>query len=188
MASLRASHTLWLAVLCSFALHTAAAWAAITAPTEEQVKAVFVFNFSHFTEWPADRFTSPTQALVIGVLGSDSFAAQLEAVVGGEHVGEHPLQVRRLQNIAEAGDCHILYIDQSENARLGQALEALMRKGTLTVSDQQGAARRGVMVELARNAGHVRLLINVDSARAAGLTLSSKVLRPAEIVQTASGD
>ena len=30
---------------------------------EEQVKAVFVFNFSHFVEWPAQSFSSAVESI-----------------------------------------------------------------------------------------------------------------------------
>jgi uncharacterized protein DUF4154 len=179
----------WLALLCSLLLHAASAPAATAAaPTEQQVKAVFVYNFTRFAEWPVGSFESPTQPLVIGVLGSDAFAAQLDDVVRGEHVGDHPLQVRRFRNAEEIGDCQILYIDQVERNQLGAALGRLGHRSTLTVSDIEGAARRGVMVEFAKSDNRIRLLINVDSARAAGVTLSSNLLRPAQIVQTAQGN
>ncbi len=184
MAPLKAIRSGWLALLCAVAFHGAAVLASNAAPTEQQVKAVFVYNFTHFAEWPAARFASPTEPLVIGVLGSDEFAAQLDEVVRGERVGEHPLQVRRLHATEALGDCHILYVDRVEGALLGPALNALAGHATLIVSDVDGAARRGGMIEFAKNENRIRLLINVESARAAGLTLSSKLLRPAEIVRT----
>jgi hypothetical protein len=52
----------------------------------------------------------------------------------------------------------------------------------LTVSQADGAAQRGVMIQFATENSRIRLRINVDSARAAGLTISSKLLRPAEII------
>jgi hypothetical protein len=146
-----------------------------------------VFNFSHFVEWPAAAFTAPTAPFVIGVLGGESVAAQLDMAVRGERVAQHPLQVRRLASVSEIGDCHILYIDKSEAAQLGSVLTALNGRGTLTVSDLDGASQRGVMIQFATDNNRVHLLINVDSARAAGLTISSNLLRPAQIVHTGEG-
>jgi len=40
------------------------------------------------------------------------------------------------------------------------------------------------MIQFATENSRIRLRINVDSARAAGLTISSKLLRPAEIIGT----
>jgi hypothetical protein len=157
--------------------------AAGATATESQVKAVFVFNFSHFVEWPPESFSAPTAPFVIGVLGGESLAAQLDAAVRGERVAQHPLQVRRV-GVAEITDCHILYIDKSESAKLDAILAALKGRGTLTVSDLDGASLRGVMIQLATESNRVRLLVNVESARSAGLTISSNLLRPAQIVRT----
>jgi hypothetical protein len=152
--------------------------------TEQQIKAVFVFNFSHFVEWPQEALPEPTSPFVIGVLGGEALAAELDAAVRGEHVAQHPLQVRRLGNLSQVGDCQILYIDRSQGAQLDRILMALNGKATLTVTDLDGASRRGVMIQLATDNNRVRLLINVDAARAAGLTISSNLLRPAQIVHT----
>lgn len=161
--------------------------AAGATATESQVKAVFVFNFSHFVEWPADTFAAPTAPFVIGVLGGETLAAQLDVAVRGERVAQHPLQVRRVDSVGEIGDCHILYIDQSQGAQLNNILAALKGRGTLTVSDLDGASLRGVMIQLATESNRIRLLINVESARDAGLTISSNLLRPAQIVRTGGG-
>jgi len=155
---------------------------ATEAPTESQVEAVFVFNFSHFVEWPSQTFASPTQPFVIGILGSDPFGARLDEAVRGELIDGHPLVVRRFRNLAEIDSCQILFIDRSETARIGQILTALHGRSTLTVSQADGAAEHGVMIQFTTENSRIRLRINVDSAHAAGLTISSKLLRPAEIV------
>jgi hypothetical protein len=158
------------------------------APTEYQVKAVFLYNFSHFVEWPPQAFTAPNASFVIGILGSDPFGARLDEAVRGEQIDQHPLVVRRFRNIGDIGDCQILYIDRSESAQLGQILAALDHRSTLTVSDLDGSSEHGVMIQFATENNRIRLRINVDSARAAGLTVSSKLLRPAEIVATTAKD
>jgi hypothetical protein len=158
------------------------------APSEYQVKAVFVYNFSHFVEWPPQAFNAPNAPFVIGILGGDPFGAHLDEAVHGEQIGQHPLLVRRYRNVADIGDCQILYIDRTASAQLPQILEALDHRGTLTVADLEGAAEHGVMIQFATENNRIRLRINVESARAAGLTISSKLLRPAEIVGTHTKD
>ena len=92
--------------------------------------------------------------------------------------------MRRSRTVEEVGDCRILFIDRAESQQLEHIGELLRNRGTLTVSDMEGAGRRGVMIQLATDNNRIKLLINVDSARAAGLTISSKLLRPADIVQS----
>ena len=73
---------------------------ASAAPTEYQVKAVFLFNFSRFVEWPPAAFASPDAPFVVGVFGHDPFGADLDEVVKGRSVNGRPLIVRRLQTAA----------------------------------------------------------------------------------------
>jgi hypothetical protein len=158
---------------------------AAAAPSEDQVEAVFVFNFSHFVEWPPQSFAAPGDPFIIGILGSDPFGAHLDEVVRGEQINGHPLQVQRFRSLADIERCQILFIDRSESGRIGQILAALNGRSTLTVSQADGAAEHGVMIQFAVEDSRVRLRINVESARAAGLTISSKLLRPAAIVGAA---
>ncbi len=147
------------------------------APTEQQLKAVFVFNFSHFVGWPPESFATATEPFVIGVLGGDAFAAVLEEAVRDERLDAHPLVVKRLRGPEDIQDCRILYIDRSLSGDLERILAQVRPRGTLTVSDLQGAAKRGVAIELANEKNRIRLVINTDSAHTAGLTISSNLLR-----------
>jgi hypothetical protein len=158
------------------------------APGEYQVKAVFVFNFSQFVEWPHEAFASDEQSFVIGVLGSDPFGERLDEAIKGEVVNDHPLVIRRFSHIEDVQACQILFIDRSQSAQLPRILSALDHRSILTVSDVDKASERGVMIQFATQDNRIRLRINVDSARAAGLTISSKLLRPAEIVTTRGGE
>jgi hypothetical protein len=158
---------------------------AAEAAGEYQIKAVFVFNFSHFVEWPPQGLVTPTQPFVIGILGSDPFGSRIDEAVHGELINQHPLVIRRFHSVADLGDCQILYIDRSEAAKLTDILAALRHRDTLTVTDMDDAAQRGVMIQFVTENNRIRLRINVDAAKAAGLTISSKLLRPAEIVGTA---
>ncbi len=184
MAALKRWRSAFLCSLLWACLPVLESRAAVAAVSETQVKAVFLFNFSHFVAWPSGTFSSPTQPFVIGVLGGDAVAAQLSEAVRGERVDEHPLQVRRVHSAEELNDCQMLFIDSYEAAQLDRILPALEKSSTLTVSDAAGASRRGVMIQFATEKQRIRLLINVESARAAGLTISSNLLRPAEIVRT----
>jgi len=157
------------------------------APSEYQVKAVFVYNFSRFVEWAPQAFAAPDEPFVICILGGDPFGARLDEAVRGEQIDRHPLLVRRFRNLGEIGDCRILYIDRSESAQLQQILAALDHRGTLTVSDLDDSSQRGVMIQFTTENNRIRLRINVESARASGLTISSKLLRSAEIVGKRDG-
>ncbi len=156
------------------------------APTAEyQIKAVFLFNFAQFVEWPASAFSGPSSPLVIGILGDDPFGPYLDELLKDERVGARPLQVRRYQRIDEVDTCHVLYVSRSEHAQLDKIMAMLGRRAILTIGDDETFSRSGGMIRLVKDGGRIRLRINLESAKACGLTISSKIIRPATLVTTA---
>jgi hypothetical protein len=151
---------------------------------EYQLKAAFVYNFAQFTDWPEDVLADTSQPFVIGVLGTNYFGSALEEVVRGETVRGHKLHVEYYHAVEEIRTCHILFIGQSEDRRLEKILAALKGKPILTVSDIDKSAIRGVMVRFLTENNKLRFRVNVDSLAASHLTMSSKLLRVAEVVSS----
>jgi hypothetical protein len=149
---------------------------------EYQLKAAFVYNFAQFTDWPEDVLADTSQPFVIGVLGANYFGGALEEVVRGETVRGHKLHVEYYHAVEEIRTCHILFISQSEDRRLEKILAVLKGKPILTVSDIDKSAIRGAMVRFITENNKLRFRVNVDSLAACHLTMSSKLLRVAEIV------
>ena len=158
------------------------------AASEYQVKAVFLFNFAQFVVWPAQALGAPGAPFSICILGEDPFGAQLDTTVRGENVQGHPFAVRRYRNPADLDSaCHILFIGESQLTQLEQIVGMLGERAILTVSDIDHSAERGAMIQFASEHNRLRLRINVAAAKAAGLTISSKLLRPSEIVGAEHG-
>jgi hypothetical protein len=151
-------------------------------PSEYQVKAAFLFNFSQFVDWPAAAFADGRSPLVIGVLGEDPFGATLDEIIRGETVNGRPLAVRRYKSIDQVDACHILFIDRSQTGQLDTVVTALRERSVLTVGDFEGFTRRGGIIRFVTVGNKIRLRVNLAAAQQAKLTISSKLLRPAQIV------
>lgn len=149
---------------------------------EYEIKAVFLYNFAQFVQWPPEAFADKKAPLVIGILGSDPFGSYMDEAVRGETVDGRPFVVRRYDRPEEITDCHILFISRSESGRLDQILGSLKGKSVLTVGDMDDFSRDGGMIRFVTENNKVRLRINVEAAKSAGLKISSKLLRPAQIV------
>ena len=170
-------------VICAILLSSGLNVSAQSASSREyQVKAVFLFNFAQFVEWPPEAFPEARTPLVIGILGEDPFGAYLDETVRGETVNNRPLTVQRYSQVEEIKTCHVLFISRSEAYRLEQILASLKGRNILTVGDAVGFARRGGMIRFLIEQNKIRLRVNLEAAKDANLVLSSKLLRPAEIV------
>jgi hypothetical protein len=154
-----------------------------TAPSKEySVKAVFLFNFAQFVEWPAKAFPDGNSPLTIGVLGDDPFGDYLDETVRGEKVKNRPLVIQRYRRVEEIKLCHILFISRSESAEVEKIVASLKGQSLLIVGDIDHFCARGGMIRFVTEKNKTRLRINLEAAKAANLTISSKLLRPAEIV------
>jgi hypothetical protein len=177
-----------LATLLALALPTAGlvptAVAALPS-AEYQIKAVFLFNFAQFVEWPPRVFKGPATPLVIGVLGEDPFGSYLDEVVKGEKIGSRPVVIRRYRADEDFSSCHLLFVSPSAAGGIERIAAQLAGKGVLTLGDGAAFCRLGGMIGFVMDRGKVRLRINLKAATAADLTISSKLLTPATIV---SGD
>lgn len=153
-------------------------------PLDVEIKAAFIYHFSQFVEWPTNAFADSDSPLVIGVLGKDPFGQRLDALVKGEMIRGRPLEVRRFSEPAAALGAHILFISQSEEREWGAILEALGKRPVLTVSEIDNFTTRGGIIQFYTSENRVRLRINNHNANRVGLSLSSKLLRVAEVTES----
>lgn len=147
---------------------------------EYDVKAVFLYNFTQFVEWPGKAFPDDSSPIVIGVLGADPFGKSLQETVRNETVRNRKLIIQHYLNVEEIKTCHILFISQSEIKQLDQILASLRGRNILTVGEMAGFSQRGGVISFLTDKNKIRLRVNLAAAREANLTLSSKLLRVAE--------
>ena len=151
-----------------------------------QLKAIFLYNFTQFVEWPANSFASPQSPMVIGVLGADPFGNYLEETIAGEKINGHPLQIKYFKDANEINGCQVLFINLPESKRQ-QAVEKLKGKKILTVSDDPDFMKRGGMIRFFTKEGKIKLQVNLEAAKTESLVLSSKLLRLVEIFTPQKG-
>lgn len=149
---------------------------------EPEVKAVFLFNFAQFVDWPPEAFPDAQSPIVIGVLGKDPFGHLLDEAVRGEVVKNRKLVVERYHRVEQAGASHILFISPTESEKYGQIFGALQGRPVLTVGENDEFTRQGGMIRFIAEEKRIRLRVNLAANRAGGLTISSALLRQAEIV------
>jgi hypothetical protein len=153
-------------------------------PTENELKAVYLFNFARFTQWPSSTGNEKNGSFLICVLGQDPFGASLDAVVSGETIGGNPVVAKRISRSQDALSCQVLYISSSEEGQLKEVLNAVDKASVLTVSDIPQFSRRGGIVQFVMENNRVRFEVNLANATGARLNLSSELLKVAVKVLT----
>jgi hypothetical protein len=157
-------------------------WAQAVPPGEYQLKAAFLFNFAKFIDWPPASFANPQSPFTICILGADPFGRAMDDALQGKMIGDRPVAVERVRDLAEARHCQMVFISSLEKRQLREILDGLRGTSALVVGETDGFAAAGGVIQFALEENRVRFLINTDAAGRAGLKVSSKLLSLARVV------
>jgi hypothetical protein len=159
--------------------------AAKPGPMEEyRVKALFLYNFTQFVEWPLEAFKNANDPLTICILTPSPFEqGELEQIFAGKRIDNHPLAWRVIPDPSQVAGCQIVFISSAALKRARALVAEHRHPGLLTVGENPGFAAGGGVVNFQVRDGRVRLEINVGAAEHLKLRISAKLLKLAEIVK-----
>lgn len=153
-------------------------------PTVVEVRALYLYNFSLFVNWPDSAFESPDSPVVYCVVGNNRLRKTLEKLLDGESSRGRSLRMAGEKPASGWAGCHLLYLSGSLGSEVAEIRDALQGKPVLLVSDSEKFVQEGGMVSLIRKGRRVRPVINLEAVKAAGIRISSKLLRLSRLVTT----
>lgn len=145
---------------------------------EAQLKAAYIYNFGKYVTWPTVTATAPIE---ICLLGRDPLADPLQKLEE-KKIKDRKITVEVLDSFSGKTDCEVLFISHSRQEQLAGILTELSDRAVLTVSDIQGFAGKGGMIELVKKDNKIRFVINLDRVHRSGLVISSRLLSLATIL------
>ena len=170
-----------------------ATWLAVCAPTvlaqtpavsgqplENEVKAVFLYNFAKYVDWPATSQGSSAR-IRICVPANPDFLAIVREAVREESVNGRPLTAMGLDGLDSARECDILYVGEAASPDAAAWLTAVRGRQTLTVGD--GKLVDGLVIAFVRDQDRLRFDIDRASAGRQQLSISSRLLGLARRVE-----
>ena len=153
---------------------------------EYRVKAAFLYKFLPFVEWPPQVFERPDSPIVIGVLGAEPLADELETIVATRTAHERRVVARRLRPGDPVNGVHVLFVGRAHSARLPAIVAASRGQPLLTVSETDDDASSGV-INFVVLEDRVRFDIALPQAELARLKISSRLLALARRVLPGAG-
>ncbi len=153
-----------------------------SAPVPEYaLKSALLFKLPLFV-YRAD--IDRNKPLTICLLGNDPFGNANEKLAQTSIDGR-PVHYQRLSGTSEAAGCEFVFISRSEAGEIGGVLRRIGQLPVVTISDIEGFARAGGMVEFALGAegGSISILINRRAAQKQGFEFNAQLLRLAKVVE-----
>jgi len=151
---------------------------AVSLPNEYTVKAVFLYSFGRYTEWPEKAFRSASEPFVIGIVGEDAFGGALDNIAAKKTIQERRIVVRRFASADQYQQpCHILFVSRSVPPDQQAALIASTQAAAvLVVGETPGFAENGAGANFYLDGERIRFEINIANARRSQLRMDAKLL------------
>jgi len=152
-----------------------------SAVSEQALKAVLFYKLPLFVYSGATDKRYPINICTLGEAPLGEAAGKLPTTLAdGRRV-----ELRTLSTATDADDCQYVFIGRSEAVRLDSLLRRLSGRRVVTVSDIEGFAEAGGMVEFTLRADRsgLLILINRKAAQKQGIEFNAQLLRLAKIVE-----
>ena len=157
--------------------------AGAAAPREYQIKAVFLFNFAKFIEWPAEVFKGDAP-FSICILGTDPFGESLDILVSKQVVQGRSIIAHRFTDLGARPTCHILFVNNTSGKPSLEAVFAdLGPAPILTVGDHENFTQQGGCLRFFIAEDRVRFEISLKALERSRLKASSRLLSVARLTE-----
>jgi hypothetical protein len=148
------------------------------AKNEADLKAVFIYNFTHYIEWDS---SSATGDFIIGIIGESEVSKSLADIAKTNTINNRNIKIRAYDKPENINKCHILFIPKSCPFQLVSILKKT-ESGVLTISETTGYANMGTALNFVVKDDKLKFEANLKSLDKAGLKASSQLLKLAIIV------
>ncbi len=147
---------------------------------EDKTKAVFIYHFTKYIQWPdSDSLT----AFRIAVLGQPNILLPLNEIKNKKSIQGTPIKITTYRVLPDTLNCHMLFIPKSHFKQIPSILKKVKNKPILTISDSPGFAEAGVAINFFMHQGKIKFEINGSTIDSTRLIISSQLLKLARFVK-----
>jgi hypothetical protein len=139
----------------------------------EKFKALFMYNFTKYIEWPASVRQGD---FVIAVLGNSPMTKELEIIAGKQKVGAQNILVKTFNSVNDIDYCHILYVPSSKSASIAQIIEKISGKSILIITDKEGLASQGACINYVSDGDRIKYELNKKNIEKRGMIVNSSLV------------
>ena len=147
--------------------------------TNAKIKAVYIYNFTKYVEWPKEY---REQSFIIGVLGETSLLEELKGMASTKKVFGQNIEVRQYNSVADISLCHILYVPADCKETFTNVLGKVKSFSTLLITDKPGMATQGSAINFVVMQNRQKFELNESNAVKYNLKVSNSLEALAIIV------
>lgn len=138
--------------------------------TNAKIKAVFLYNFTRYFEWPDAKKSGNFIIQVIGK--NDALIKELTKMAETKVVGSQKLEIINSQSYDGKSKPHMLFLLPEMSKSIPDITSKLKGKGSLIIAEKEGAAKSGAAINFVIIDNKQKFEYSKNSAVKAGLKTS----------------
>ncbi len=141
--------------------------------SENELKTAFVYQFSKYVSWP--KSAKNRKKIVLGVAADDDMLEAISRLDGRLSHGM-TIVVVPVDGSSDLKNVDMLYLGKRHKADK-DIIDHAIKYHILTISDEDDAIQRGIIIGLYKADSRLRFKINLKVATKSNLKLSSRLLK-----------
>lgn len=150
---------------------------------EQSLKAAFLLNFARFTLWPEEEIEN-NRPLIFLITFDPKSETGFDAISGEKLRGRDILVEYSSKNNIMKLDLipDLIFITKTDNKHIDKIISRFGNSPVLTVSDVEGFAQKGGMIEMIIRNKSLHFIINYNAVKKSGLEMNYQMLKLADRV------
>lgn len=153
-----------------------------TPDPNAKIKALFLYNFTKYIEWPASTALL-TPNFRIGVYGDyPSLVKELEGMAASKKHKDQPFKILKFNSLSDVVPCYIIYVAPDKTDEIDKLKAKLGNIPVLIVSDKDGGLSKGAVINFFYESSRQKMEISTQNASKDKIKVSSQLLGVAKVV------
>ncbi len=147
--------------------------------SNEKMKAIFIYNFLKYVEWPSDKKTG---SFVIGIKDAPDLYEEVLLIANIKKTyGNQPIVVKKVDELTDS--YNLLFVGKSFKGSLQTIATNAQSNHTLLITDLPNSLKKGACIELVIAGTQAEFDINKRNIKESKLAVSQQLLDIARNVE-----
>jgi hypothetical protein len=144
------------------------------------VKAVYVYKFAQFVDWPKS-FKSGD--FIIGVFGDEKLYNEMQTSYANKMIGNQTIKIKKYEAVSEIEKCHILFVAEKNSDKVSDLVKKFKSNSTLVVSEKEGKMKDGAIFNFIWRDNKLKYEMSKTNATKHKLTVGQTLTNSADKIE-----
>ena len=147
---------------------------------DEKFKALFMYNFTKYIEYPASKQAG---SFVIAVVGDSPIIGELQTIAEKKTVGPQKIEVKKISASDDVTKCHIVFVPEGQSASAADIAGKIVGKGVVLITDKPGLGKTTSGINYVSSGGKQSFEVNQNRLKEHGVNVASALITLGKAVE-----